>query len=76
MKKVLIVLLAMLVMALAFSLVSCDEDETDGSGAGSSSAQDSSFDDGAFGADFDELYPDFNEIFGSGGIELPDHEFE
>lgn len=59
MKKVLIVLLAMLVMALVFSLVSCDEDETDGSGAQSESRLDieETFDSGIFGSEFSDLVP-------------------
>ncbi len=72
MKKIPVILLAMLVMALTLALVSCDEeDETDEEAISSVTSED-------IDAALDDIYSnvfgqDFSDLFGSGG-EFPDEE--
>ena len=73
MKRIFAILMTATLLMLTFSLVACDEDESDASGSTSSEFEynggvDFDPNDGTFGVDFGDL-------FGS-GYELPDDVFE
>jgi hypothetical protein len=75
MKKLLALLLAMLLLAATFVFASCDDDgETDGQGSSTNNGKEPTDE------ELEEIYSglfgkDFEDLFGEGGLELPDDEF-